>query len=445
MKKKINFRFLAVVAVAIIITVTMSTIVFYELFKKEVMQDLKTYVRVLVTADIYDEFKTYDFNENLDELRVTIISQDGIVEFDTNVDIGGLDNHSGRPEVVEAFKTGEGQAIRESKTLEKNAFYYAVLLKNGSVLRVAKEAGSILSVFFSALPMIGVTSLLLFIICAVLSHFLTKSLVLPIEHLANNLDEGNTTIVYKELVPFITTIKKQHADIIRNASLRQEFTANVSHELKTPLTAISGYSELIENGMATEEDVTRFAAEIHRNSKRLLSLINDIIRLSELDHIEREVNYEKTNLYSIAGSCVQMLQMNAKKHHVTIEFHGELAYVTANKEMMEELIYNLCDNAIRYNNENGRVDVFVNPVSTNGANYVELVVKDTGIGISKENQERIFERFYRVDKSRSKSTGGTGLGLAIVKHIVARHENAHLELNSEVGKGTMIRVTFQEI
>ncbi|MDO5291963.1 MAG: ATP-binding protein [bacterium] len=445
MKKKINLRFLAVVAVAIIITVTMATVVFYELFKKEVMQDLKTYVRVLVTADIYDEYKTYDFNENLDELRVTIISPEGIVEFDTNVDIGGLDNHSGRPEVVEAFNTGEGQAVRESKTLEKNAFYYAVLLKNGSVLRVAKEAGSILSVFLSALPIIGMTSVVLFIICAVLSHFLTKSLVEPIEHLANNLDEGNTPIVYKELIPFITTIKKQHADIIRNASLRQEFTANVSHELKTPLTAISGYSELIENGMATEEDITRFAAEIHRNSNRLLTLINDIIRLSELDHIEREVNYEKTNLYNIASSCVQMLQMNAQKHHVTIEFHGEPACVTANKEMMEELIFNLCDNAIRYNNENGRVDVSVKSISVNGTNYVELVVKDTGIGISKENQDRIFERFYRVDKSRSKSTGGTGLGLAIVKHIVARHENAHLELKSEVGKGTMIRVTFQEI
>lgn len=444
MKKKINMRFLTVTAVAIITIVSMATVVFYELFKKEVMQDIKTYARVLVAVDVYNNYESYDFSKDLEELRVTIIGPDGAVQFDTNVDIGGMDNHSSRPEVVEAFKSGEGQSIRMSNTLENNAFYYAVLLKNGSVLRVAKEAGSILSVFASAFPSIGLISILLFIFCALLSHFLTKSLVAPIEQMATHLDDGTPPVVYKELVPFITMIKNQHKDILRSANMRQEFTANISHELKTPLTAISGYSELIENGMATEEDITRFAAEIHRNSNRLLTLINDIIRLSELDHIEREVTYERTNLYDIAASCVHMLEMNAKKHNVTIEFHGEPAYVTANKEMMEELIYNLCGNAIRYNNPNGRVDVYVNPVSANGAKYVELVVKDTGIGISKENQERVFERFYRVDKSRSKSTGGTGLGLAIVKHIVARHENAHLELTSEIGKGTTVKVIFHE-
>ena len=190
--------------------------------------------------------------------------------------------------------------------------------------------------------------------------------------------------------------------------------------------------------MANDSDIVRLGREIHKSSNRLLTLINDIIRLSELDGDMKEDIYEEVNLYEIAQNCVDMLQMSAGKHNVSLVLHGSSQYVKANKQMMEELIYNLCDNAIRYNNPGGSVDVTVE--YKNGKTLVE--VKDTGIGIPKEHQERIFERFYRVDKSRSKSTGGTGLGLAIVKHIVAKHPNAKLELNSEVGKGTTIRVLF---
>lgn len=221
--------------------------------------------------------------------------------------------------------------------------------------------------------------------------------------------------------------------------MRQEFTANVSHELKTPLTSISGYSELIESGMATNDDVIRFASEIHKNSKRLLTLINDILRLSQLDEATGDDVFEKINIYDIAQSSVEMLQMTADKNNVSITVSGSTQYIYANRQMMDELIYNLCDNAIRYNNPGGSVHVSV----TKDNSDVIVEVKDNGIGISKENQQRIFERFYRVDKSRSKQTGGTGLGLAIVKHIVARHENARLELESEEEKGTTIRVIFK--
>lgn len=219
--------------------------------------------------------------------------------------------------------------------------------------------------------------------------------------------------------------------------MRQEFSANVSHELKTPLTSISGYAELIETGMASEQDTVRFAHGIHNSANRLLTLINDIIRLSELDGTEEEADTELLNLHEMAQNCVEMLKMSAEKHNVTIALNGTECYVTANRQMMEELLYNLCDNAIRYNNPGGSVDV--QTYSREG--HTNLVVKDTGIGISKEHQERIFERFYRVDKSRSKSTGGTGLGLAIVKHIIAK-SHAELELESEPGKGTTIRVIF---
>lgn len=440
-KKKINLQFLLITALAIILTVTSTSIVFYEIFKQEVINDLKTYAHVLVDSKAYENIDESSEITVKDELRLTIISESGTVKFDTNAEIGGMDNHGERPEVAEAFKKGEGEAIRKSRTLEKNTFYYAIKMKDSSVLRVAKEAGSMLSVYQTSFPIIVVIVIVLFLLCIILSHFLTKSLMRPIEQMADNIDNCSDISTYKELKPFLTTIQKQHEDIVKNADMRQDFTANVSHELKTPLTSISGYSELIENGMAASEDVVRFAREIHRNSNRLLTLINDIIRLSELDTLDRDISFEKINLMDVARNCVETVRLNAKKHNIKITWTGGDANVYANREMMEELVYNLCDNAIRYNNENGTVVVRTYEEEDKAI----LSVKDTGIGISKENQERIFERFYRVDKSRSKSTGGTGLGLAIVKHIVAQHSNAAIQLESEVDKGTEIKIIFSKV
>lgn len=441
MKKKINIQFIFIAILAIIVTVFSVSVVYYELFKEEIMDDLKTYAHVLIYSDSYLNAEKNIKGFQDDEVRVTVIKPDGSVDFDTNADIGGLDNHSHRPEVVKALKKGEGESIRKSKTMDMNAFYYAVRLDNGSVLRVAKEAGSIYSIYQNAFPIIGVILIVLFILCLILSHFLTKSLVHPIEQIAKDIDNCSNVGVYKELKPFLNTIKNQHEDIMKNVEIRQEFTANVSHELKTPLTSISGYAELIENGMATNADVQRFATEIHRSSNRLLSLINDIIRLSELDIVDQNIVCEEINLYSISFNCVDMLRVTAERHKVKIDIEGHDVFINANAGMIEELVYNLCDNAIRYNNKNGKVLVKVYRDDENS--YLE--VKDTGIGISKENQERIFERFYRVDKSRSKSTGGTGLGLAIVKHIVAQHTEASIVVDSEIGKGTSIKVVFPHI
>ena len=220
-------------------------------------------------------------------------------------------------------------------------------------------------------------------------------------------------------------------------TLRREFTANVSHELKTPLTAISGYAELIENGMISSDDeIRRMAGEIHNNSGRLITLINDVIRLSELDEEQDEI-LEKVPLSVVAQSSVKMLQINAEKHHVTLTFEGEDAFIWGTRQMVDEVVYNLCDNAIRYNKENGSVTVRV--YRENGR--AVLQVQDTGIGIPQECQERIFERFYRVDKGRSKLTGGTGLGLAIVKHILMRLKG-ELKLVSTPGQGTIITIAF---
>ena len=302
----------------------------------------------------------------------------------------------------------------------------------------AKDAESIWSIFAGAIPSILLIFVILIALCMVVAHFLTKRLVEPIEKIARNVDHLDELDTYEELAPFVATIQRQHEDIMRNAGIRQEFTANVSHELKTPLTSISGYSELIENGMASDEDVRRFAKEIHRNSKRLLTLINDVIRLSELDVADREESFDVVDLKEAAETCVNMLLINAENHEVSLKFNGTSCLVHGEKQMLEELVYNLCDNAIRYNNKDGSVTVTVRPEG----DQAMLVVEDTGIGIPPEHQERIFERFYRVDKSRSKSTGGTGLGLAIVKHIVAQHK-AQLQMDSQLGKGTRITILFE--
>lgn len=439
MKKRINRSLMLAAALAIFLTTIFITIVYYKVFKSQIMDDLRT--SALLTCDLVsDERQPADMGNELEKngMRLTIIAADGSVGYDSEADYAAMENHADRPEIIAAFARGEGQAVRRSETLSKNIFYYAVRMENGSVLRLSKDAGSIYSIFMRAVPAMIVILLLLFALCFVTSHYLTGKLIAPIERLAGNLDEYNDVTDYEELTPFVNIIKEHHKDIMENALMRQEFSANVSHELKTPLTSISGYAELIETGMASDEDVVRFAKGIHKSANRLMTLINDIIRLSELDGEGKEVPKESLDLYGLADTCVEMLGVSAEKHQVNIYMSGSReSYIQGNRQMIEELLYNLCDNAIRYNNVGGKVEVCVYPKKEG----IVLEVKDTGIGIPKEHQDRIFERFYRVDKSRSKSTGGTGLGLAIVKHIIARHD-ARMELESEIGKGTDIKITF---
>lgn len=429
MKKKILSQFLKVTLIAIVITLFMSVIVFYELFKKQVFHDLKSEA----------EFARYTIDDLSDEkqfdVRVTWIGTDGNVLYDSEAET--LENHSDRPEYIDAVKTGEGKSVRKSDTLSKRIFYYAMRLEDGTVIRIAKEAESIWTIFMSALPIIIGLTVLLYVMCYFLSKHLTAKLVKPVEELVNNAANPSLVPEYKELVPFVGALKEQREDILRSATMRQEFTANVSHELKTPLTAISGYAELIENGMVSGDDSVRFAGEIRKNSTRLLSLINDIINLSELDDGVK-LNLEKMDLYEAAKNCIKNLKVAADKNDIKLMLLGTTAYINADKSMMDEVLYNLCDNAIRYNNKGGSVIV---DVSNTLDGKVKLTVKDNGIGIGKEHQERIFERFYRVDKSRSRESGGTGLGLAIVKHILTSH-GAELSLASEPGKGTSITVTF---
>lgn len=239
--------------------------------------------------------------------------------------------------------------------------------------------------------------------------------------------------------------------------MRREFTANVSHELKTPLHAISGYAELLKSGLAGEKDVVPFAGKIYTETQRMIRLVEDIISLSHLDEGGRDMGCEEVDLYALAGTVIAGLEPEGAKRGILLELSGETAVIKGNPQLLHSILYNLCDNGIKYNREGGRVVIEVKPERTGkdetgmneagteetGANKTGAVVsvKDTGIGIEREDQERIFERFYRVDKSHSKAVGGTGLGLSIVKHA-ARVHGAKIQLNSVVGEGTEVTVRF---
>ena len=273
------------------------------------------------------------------------------------------------------------------------------------------------------------------------SYAITGAIIQPLDQLGEHIDHIDQVKTDKELRPFVEKIQAGNEKKRQLEKQKKQFTANVSHELKTPLTSIAGYAELMENGMARPEDIRPFAHTIRKQALRLVSLAEDIIQLSQLEESDGEILFEEVNLTDLAGDCVQSLQINAQSR--TVDLHLEApdapVYIRGNKSLLEELLYNLCDNAIRYNKPRGSVTVTLRPEGKGTA----LVVADTGIGIPEKYRERIFERFFRVDKSRSKETGGTGLGLAIVKHIAQVHD-ATVELDSQEGQGTTITIHFPE-
>lgn len=426
------------ITVAILATTLLLSWVNYEMFKGRVMDDLEAYGRMFA-VEMNGEAETQSALHSLEEdIRVTLVHADGTVYYDNFADPNAMDNHADRPEIRQALENGSGSDIRNSSTVDQSAFYYAVRLKNGDVMRLAQEASNIWSVYFRSMPLIVLLAAGMACVSLYLAHLLTARLVQPIERMTAHLNNVSGVARYPELEPFMDMIEQQHEEILRSANMRVEFTANVSHELKTPLTSISGYAELIESGMAQGEQAKTFAAEIHKSANRLLTLINDIIRLSQMDAPMPDLKFEPVDLAQIAANTFEQLEMSARKADVTLQLYAKPAMVEADRQMMDELLYNLCDNAIRYNVHGGSVKLEVRPIR----DKVIVCVQDTGIGISPENQEHVFERFYRVDKSRSKATGGTGLGLAIVKHIAVKH-NAQIELESELGRGTKISVIFE--
>ena len=445
MEKKFTKRLMLMGLCGTAVTLALCVLVFFTVFERQAAQDVRIYSDVITASYYQNGHSLFNVGVDSSDLRVTLIGPDGTVLFDNEVS-GRLENHLDRPEVRDALSQGEGHAERRSDTTRQNAYYYAVRLDDGNILRVASDLHSRFDLFRSAIPVLLVCCLIVWVLGWLLSLLLTRQLVQPIVQMGNRLDELDRDVPYPELQPFVDAIVRDRETRRQSETMRQEFTANVSHELKTPLTSISGYAELIETGMAKPEDVAHFAQKIRKESARLLNLVNDILQLSKLDAAQEalrgqaEAEFELLDLKDVVSACADNLAVNAQRAYVTLLCDAEHTPVMGSRSSLDELCINLCDNAIRYNRPGGKV--ILSCGTADGRPY--LRVRDNGIGIPEEQHQRVFERFYRVDKSRSKETGGTGLGLAIVKHIAAIH-SAQIELHSAVGRGTDIRVIFRNV
>ena len=440
MAKKTLYKIFAFGVSVITITAVLILSVFYSYSDNQLKEQLRVVESVVENQLAQDDDTAFISNHIDKNVRITLVAKDGRVIADSQESANKLGNHLDRQEIQQAIKNGEATVTRHSDTQGKKVYYFAKQLDNGNVLRVSTEAKSIGKFFSDYIIYIFLCIIVVIVAAVFVSMGITKSIVKPITQLGQSLDNIDKFKSDEELKPLVNALLQQKKKQKMLDKQKKQFTANVSHELKTPLTSIAGYAELIETGMAKPEDIKPFAGVIRKQALRLVSLSEDIIQLSQLEESDDEdMSFESVNLYEIAQRCVEALNINAINKCVTLNLTGEECYIRGKAQLVEELVYNLCDNAIRYNKENGNVTVTVTPLEKGAS----VSVKDTGIGIPKKYQERIFERFFRVDKSRSKATGGTGLGLAIVKHITQLHD-AKLEISSEEGKGTEIIVTFKD-
>jgi two-component system phosphate regulon sensor histidine kinase PhoR len=529
-----------------VLTVTFTcSFVFYELFSVQTKHAVNSQAILLqkslkYVSDPLSYLSTLKLSEIED--RVTVIATDGTVLLDNSSNPKLMENHGNRPEFLEAKKNGYGIDTRYSKTLREKTYYYAVKLTDGSILRVSKTINSIYGVFFSVIPIIGLSVLLVILFSNLIASRLTKRIVEPInamqfgfydelspfaktienqrkliEEQLSNLEskantiktitegmkeglllidqEGNVLSANQSAITYLnskfasfegrnilelsrdihfvggvkTALTGENAEITAiyqnktvqvffnpvlqvgaivlflditekaNAEkIRREFSANVSHELKTPLTTINGYAEIIESGMAKVEDVQLFIGKIKSESTRMIHLVEDIIHLSEFDENNIVKSFQSFELLDLTKEVSERLITLAQEKSVSITVEGEPFEIHANQRMIDELLYNLIDNGIKYNKVNGNVTISLSKMDDG----VKIVVSDTGIGIPTEHIDRIFERFYRVDQSRSKKTGGTGLGLSIVKHVAQLHGGS-ARLTSDIGKGTSVEVVIK--
>ncbi len=369
------------------------------------------------------------------QLRITLIDpEDGTVLYDSEGDTSQMGSHLNRAEITDAMAKGRGQAVRFSETVGQNTHYAAMVTAEGRyIIRLALESSNVIGIFMRSLPAILVIMILLFLLATLMANRLTRQIVEPLDRMAEKIQKMDMPTVdlrdedvYEELRPFVHSVKQSQ-------QVREEFSANVSHELKTPLTSISGFAELMKDGMVSDAaHVREFATTIYEESQRLLALIDDIMHLSRLE-AGADMEMEPVNLYLLTETILHRLRDKALKYQISCDLSGGSAEITGVRTNIEEMIYNLIDNSIKYNHPHGHVYVICEGRS--------ITVQDDGIGIPEEDLGRIWERFFRVDKSHSRAIGGTGLGLSIVKHVAELH-HAKVDISSQLNRGTKITITF---
>lgn len=399
LKHKSSIVITALIAFVIALALIVGTM--YSYFANVQRQQLRTETEMASLAVNSQQLR---YLESLPkgDYRITWIAANGQVLYDSEKASGELENHLAREEVKIALIRGYGESQRYSGTMLTRMLYSAQKLQDGSILRLSMPQHTVLKVIWDMGLPIGIILLLVIGFSMIISAKETKKA---------NQEESE--------------------------AMRREFTANVSHELKTPLHAISGYAELMKNGMVMEQDMGYFADKVYSEAQRMIRLVQDIIVLSRLDEGQENTTRSPVNLYSVAEAAVNNLEHMAEENQVAVELIGQQVVMEGIPQLINSMVYNICENAIKYNRPGGSVVIQVAEFS----GHPRISVRDTGIGIHKKDRARIFERFYRVDKSHSKEVGGTGLGLSIVKHAAKLH-NAKLEVDSVVGEGTLMVVKF---
>lgn len=427
MRKTIYTNICALTGIMFVVCTLFIAGIYGRHFYKNEKEDMDNQFRIMtlyfnsINDEEFDEKLKQAFAELEDSVKITILNADRSIRYTNNEE-----------DYIEILN--DRAISEESDYSDKLNYRYMVKLDNDDILIFSKKKAIIQELIL----FIGIISGIL-LITFILAGKTTDIIMKPITDINENIDLKN--IAYDEFRPLFKRIINENKEKEKTEKIRREFSANVSHELKTPLTAIYGYAQMINNGMVqSKEDVYKFTGKIEKESSRLILLVNDIIKLSHLD--ENQMNFddiEILDLDEMTKLVMASIEGYANDKKIRLYYSGEEAKIKGSSTLISELIYNLLDNAIKYNRENGSVDVVVG----NLADSVEISVKDTGIGIADEDKERIFERFYRVDKSHSKKVGGTGLGLSIVKHIAMCH-NAEITINSKIGEGTVINVNFKK-
>ena len=439
MKRKINSVIISLVVCVITLITIVSSISFSSIYEKNEIIQLQNECSLVIKGYELDDISYLESIED-SSLRVTLIDLEGNVIFDNQLNESEMENHASREEFKEAKENGYGISKRYSSSLLKTFYYVAYKLDN-NIIRVSKVADSTLYILFINLWPLYIVAIVLIICSILLGFLLSKKIVDPINNI--NLEHPLENNKYKEIEPLLIRIEaqknelmKENEEVLNASKVRQEFTSNVSHELKTPLHVISGYAELIKEGIVKDSDVKEFGEKIYSEASRMSKLVEDIMKISKLES-DKAIEKTQLKLKNIVVAIVDSLMIEADKKNVKFKLSLNDCSISGNYDSIYSLIFNLVDNAIKYNKTNGKITIKLQEVSNN----VILSVKDTGIGIPKEDLDRIFERFYRVDKSRSKDSGGTGLGLAIVKHSLIVN-NATIKVESELKKGSTFTVTF---
>ena len=419
MKKRLTIYFFLIAALGIALSSAFG-MWFHQTQEREAAR--QTLVELLNLMDAQDYYTDAEgWAEQLQaaapDKRLTIIAPDGTVLSDTYGEV--TENHADRPEVISALETGWGEAERRSETTGETLLYEAKRFTDGNVGRISMPISSVNALFFQGLlSFLGAAAVAL-VLTLLLARKLAQKTAQPLEEKEEALEQEGEKLQI----------------------VRSEFAANVSHELKTPLTSIKGFTDMMNSGMVKDpEDQKRFISMIGVEVDRLIELINDVLKISELESVVMPQSDDRSDVLAVAEECKTALEQMARSGGVTVDISGDDAQVAMAPGRLRELLTNLMENGIKYNEPGGRVSVTV----ARTPEQVSIAVKDTGIGIPKESQERVFERFYRVDKGRARKTGGTGLGLSIVKHIVLLYGGS-IALESAPGKGTTFTMSFPAV